>query len=64
MPLKMTLFEFIDSLTTVAALRRVYNNLPSEVCLLPEVTEVPSHEDCQRAKIYTLERMNSLRGII
>lgn len=58
----MSLFEYIDSTEDVGLLRKIYNNLPGNVDLLTKVTKKPSHEECIKAKIYTLERINELNG--
>lgn len=58
----MSIFQYIDSLEDLVALRRVYNNLPSEAHLLGLNFKL-SHEDAQRAKIYALERINFLKEV-
>jgi len=57
-----SLFQIIDNSEDLKDLQRIYNNLPSEAHLISPSLADLSYEEKQRAKIYTRERMNALRG--
>lgn len=58
----LSLFQIIDNSESLKELQRIYNNLPAEAHLIhPSFNDLP-YEEKQRAKIYTRERMNALRG--
>lgn len=58
----VSIFQMIDNEPSLKGLQRIYNNLPAEAYLIhPSFSDLP-YEEKQRAKIYTRERMNTLRG--